>query len=192
MRNRRHLISSVGLSLAAALSFACQEPEHGGQPAAADFQPLGNSGVGGNVEFTPLTGGKIRINALVTGLVPGSHGIHIHEYGDCSDPKGLAAGEHFNPEGVSHGGPASATHHAGDLGNVTADADGRGILTLETDELTLDRGPRGILGRSVVVHSGADDFMTQPAGGSGDRIACGVIRAQKGKTEPVLPGEETQ
>ena len=190
MFNRRHLFTSVSLSLAATLVVACQQDEQGGggRPAPADFQPPGNSGVDGTVEFTPLQGVRIRIHAEVTGLEPGSHGIHIHEFGDCSDPEGLSAGDHFNPEGVAHGGPNSPVRHLGDLGNITADAGGRGVMTIEVTDLTLDNGPRGILGRSVVVHADPDDYKTQPAGMSGARLACAVIRAQEGDTDLVLPG----
>lgn len=189
MRHGRISLSCVSVAFAAVLAAGCEPGGAGGPTAVAEINALGGSGVDGTVEFTALSGGKIRVVADLTGLLPGSHGLHIHEFGDCSDPNGLLAGDHFNPDMVAHGGPNSPEHHAGDLGNVTADNKGRGYLTLDTDDFTLDTGPRGVLGRSVLVHAMADDLMSQPSGMSGDRIACGVIRAVSGNTEPVTPDE---
>jgi Cu-Zn family superoxide dismutase len=67
----------------------------------------------------------------------------------------------------------------GDLGNIVADADGRAIIDIEDTEMTLDSGPKGIIGRAVVVHAQPDDLESQPAGGSGDPVACGVINGER-------------
>jgi Cu-Zn family superoxide dismutase len=141
---------------------------------AATTQPANNN-VTGTVTFMPTNDGvKVAIN--LNGFAPNStHGFHIHEKGDLSDPALMSAGGHFNPEGHKHGGPQSAMAHAGDLGNVTADANGNVNTEMTVRGLTLDNGRTGIVGRSVLVHGGADDLKTDPAGNSGPRIAGGVI-----------------
>jgi Cu-Zn family superoxide dismutase len=127
----------------------------------------------GTLTFTD-EGGKVHVSGELTGLTPGDHGIHIHETGDCSAPDAASAGEHFAPAGMPHGSPDAPQHHAGDLGNVTADASGRAQIDRDFDGLGLN-GANSILGRAVIVHSGRDDLTSQPSGASGARVACGVI-----------------
>src|SRR5262245_45956286 len=67
-------------------------------------QPLGNSKVAGKVVFTKVADG-VEIAAELSGLAPGEHGFHVHEFGDCSMADGVCAGGHFNPEGKPHGRP---------------------------------------------------------------------------------------
>lgn len=169
------IVRTAGIT-ALALLAACTEPEGGAADADATLQPLMTSGVAGTVTFTEIEGGKLRVEAEVSGLTPGKHGFHVHELGDCSAPDGSSAGGHFNPTMVEHGEPGSGTHHPGDFGNLEADAEGRATLTLETDAITLGAGPTDILGRAVIVHELADDFG-QPTGNAGGRLACGVIAA---------------
>lgn len=155
-----------------------------GRVATCELSPVGDSGVSGTVTFTSTPMG-IEVAAEVTGLTPGKHGFHIHEYGDCSAPDGTSAGGHFNPAGVPHAGPDEMRAHAGDLGNLVADASGRAVLTMRSGRITIGHGRHDILGRGVIVHAGEDDLATQPTGGAGGRVACGVIRAQEGGTTPV-------
>ncbi len=116
----------------------------------------------------------------VTGLAPGTkHGFHVHEFGDCSAPDGTSAGGHFAPEAHPHGAPDPAAHHAGDLGNLEADAAGKATVNLLVPGLSLGSGARALLGRGVIVHAQADDLTTQPTGNAGGRIACGVIGVAK-------------
>jgi superoxide dismutase, Cu-Zn family len=155
-----------------------------GPVAIATVQPLGASPVKGFVLFTPLDHG-VEISADITGLAPGKHGFHIHEYGDCSAPDGSSAGPHFNPEGTPHGAPGAAASHAGDYGNLEADAGGHAALKFVSHRITLDRSATGVLGRSVIVHEKADDLTTQPTGAAGGRIGCGVIVVEGANTAPV-------
>jgi Cu-Zn family superoxide dismutase len=141
--------------------------------AEAQLSPTQGSNVHGSVIFTQV-GGGLRIAGHVTGLAPGEHGFHIHEKGDCSAPDASSAGAHWNPMSMQHGGPHTAQRHAGDLGNLTADAQGVAHFAMTDSVLTLD-GENGIIGKSVVVHEKQDDLTTQPSGGSGARLACGVI-----------------
>ena len=153
--------------------------------AVATVLPLGAGTARGTVRFTQLDHG-VEIKAEITGLTPGAHGFHIHEYGDCSAADGSSAGGHFNPEGKAHGGPGMEMSHAGDYGNMTADASGHAALTLVSRRITLDQGPTGALGRSVIVHEKTDDLASQPAGNAGPRIGCGVILLESGPTTPIL------
>jgi Cu-Zn family superoxide dismutase len=127
------------------------------------------------VTFTREKNG-VRVVANLTGLKPGEHGFHIHENGDCSAPDGSSAGGHFNPTGAPHGGPDSAQHHLGDLGNLTADDSGAAKMDQVFDFLKLN-GPNTIVGRGLIVHAGRDDLTSQPTGNAGPRVACGVIKA---------------
>jgi Cu-Zn family superoxide dismutase len=155
-----------------------------GQVAIATVQPLGGSAVKGFVLFTPRDHG-VEIKADISGLTPGKHGFHIHEFGDCSAPDGGSAGPHFNPEGTPHGAPGAAASHAGDYGNLEADASGHAVLKYVSHRITLDQSATGVLGRSVIVHEKADDMTTQPTGAAGGRIGCGVIIVEGANTPPV-------
>lgn len=145
--------------------------------AVAVMRPTQGSSVAGEVTFTQSNEG-LRVSVRLNGLTPGKHGFHVHEYGDCSAPDGLSSGGHFNPTGHAHGGPDAAARHAGDFGNVEADA--QGVVAVEyTDRQAALAGERSILGRGLIVHAKPDDLTTQPTGNAGGRLACGVIGAAK-------------
>src|SRR5437868_6859010 len=97
--------------------------------AIAVLHPTSGSNVSGTVTFT-TSGNIVKVVADITGLTPGKHGFHIHEFGDCSDPKAASAGGHFNPAHEQHGAPDSSERHAGDLDNIEADASGKAHLEL--------------------------------------------------------------
>jgi Cu-Zn family superoxide dismutase len=145
--------------------------------AVAVIHPLGDNKVMGTVKFMQM-GDKVHIIADLTGLTPGKHGFHIHEFGDCSDPKGASAGGHFNPEGHQHGAPDAESHHAGDLGNITADESGKAHLEVKVDFISIS-GKNAILGRGVIVHEKEDDLKEPKTGNAGGRIGCGVIGIAK-------------
>ena len=133
--------------------------------------------VEGTVWFEPA-GGGVAVKARISGLTPGTHGFHVHEFGDCSAADFTSAGGHFNPMTQPHGPPQAAMRHVGDLGNIEANADG--VATLEwTDSQLAFEGHHGIVGRAVIVHAKADDLKTQPTGDAGGRLACGVIGIAK-------------
>jgi len=147
--------------------------------AAAVVYPLSASGVTGVVAFAKADGG-VKVSVKLAGLKPGTHGFHIHEFGDCSAADGTSAGGHFNPTGDPHAGPKDDKRHEGDMGNIEADKDGMVTLEYVDAKLSFD-GPGSILGRGVIVHAAADDFKTQPTGNAGGRLGCGVIGATKGE-----------
>ena len=140
------------------------------------FPTQGND-VHGTVTFTQIADG-VKVVADLEGLSDGKHGIHIHEFGDCSSTDGTSAGGHYNPSGKTHGGPMDMSRHMGDMGNIVADASGKAHLEY-VDKVIKLNGPGSIIGRSVVVHKGEDDLKSQPAGNSGPRVACGVIGLAK-------------
>jgi Cu-Zn family superoxide dismutase len=142
--------------------------------AIAIVHPLGDSKVSGKVTFSQQDGG-VEIVGEFTGLSPGEHGFHVHEFGDCSMADGKCAGGHFNPTKQPHAGPDDAHRHVGDLGNIKADAGGKATYK-RVDKMISLNGMNSIIGRSVIVHANPDDFKTQdPPGNAGARIGCGVI-----------------
>lgn len=143
--------------------------------AMATINPTKGNTVNGTVTFTKVDDG-IKIVADINGLAPGKHGFHIHEFGDCSDDA-AAAGAHFNPTHHKHGSPEDLDRHVGDLGNLVADEKGSAHYERIDNIISFD-GESSIIGRSIIVHADADDFHTQPAGASGAKMACGVIKAQ--------------
>jgi len=145
---------------------------------AAATQPSWGT-AGGTVTFTQM-GEKVKVVADLTGLPPGKHGFHIHEKGDLSSPDLMSTGGHFNPAGHPHGGPTTSPVHAGDFGNINANADGTAHLELTVDDISIGTGEKNdILGHAVIVHAKPDDLKTQPSGNAGARSGGGLIEAQK-------------
>ncbi len=145
--------------------------------AVAVLSPTKGSNVSGTVTFTQVNGG-VRIVADVTGLTPGEHGFHIHEFGDCSAPDATSAGGHFNPRHMQHGAPDACARHAGDFGNLEANGAGKAHYD-RVDKMISLNGAESIVGHGVIVHEKVDDFITQPTGNAGARVACGVIGVAK-------------
>ncbi len=118
---------------------------------------------------------KMVLNLNIPKMANKAVAVHLHEHGDCGD-MGKDAHGHWNPTNQEHGKWGSASFHLGDIGNVQLDGAGLGTLTMETDLWTLGGDAKtDIIGRSFIVHSGMDDFKTQPTGNAGSRIGCGVI-----------------
>lgn len=146
--------------------------------AVAVLHPTEGNQAKGVIHFTEANG-QVQVVADIEGLEPGStHGIHVHEFGDCSAADGASAGGHYNPEGHEHGLPAQAARHAGDLGNLTADDAGKVHYEITVDNLTIAGMKNPIVGRGVIVHA-KPDTGAQPTGDAGARIACGVVGIAK-------------
>ncbi|OGR84995.1 MAG: hypothetical protein A2901_06000 [Elusimicrobia bacterium RIFCSPLOWO2_01_FULL_54_10] len=145
--------------------------------ARAELSHTEGQTAGGVVNFDEIKG-HVRVSGKLTGLSANSvHAIHIHDNGDCSGPKAEAAGAHFNPAGKRHGGPNSDEHHSGDMGNIRTNKQGIAEFSFITTEFSLTGGATSqIINRSMVLHKKEDDLVSQPAGNSGSRIACGIIR----------------
>ena len=133
----------------------------------------------GNFSFLQTPEG-VEVSGTIRGLSPNSrHGFHVHENGDCSAPDAKSAGGHFDPTHYPHGNPSKPPHHAGDMPNIESNESGIAQVDVLVNGVTLGGGPTSLLGKSVVVHEDSDDYTSQPSGGSGSRIACGVISASQ-------------
>ena len=150
-----------------------------GPMAAAMLTPISGSHAHGTVHFQELGDGSVDVQVDLMNVPPGQHGFHIHDNPDCSN-NGMAAGGHFNPTHMPHAGPDSQSHHAGDFGNVTADANGEVHAHFNSTSISVHAGTASVVGHSVVLHAAPDDLTTQPSGNSGARIACGIIETMAG------------
>jgi Cu-Zn family superoxide dismutase len=145
--------------------------------AVAVLHPAKDGTVAGTLTFAKAPTG-VHVTGRITGLAAGTHGFHIHEFGDCSAADFSSAGGHYNPTGHQHAAPPEARRHMGDMGNIEAGSDGTATVDYTDSRLRFD-GAHGILGRGVIVHANPDDFKTQPTGNAGGRVACGVIGVAK-------------
>lgn len=147
------------------------------QQAEANLAPASASLVSGRLALVPEAGG-VHITGVIGGLQRGQlAAFHVHENGDCSAVDAGSAGGHFNPASMPHGRAGTRAHHAGDMDNLQADAEGVANVDVHLRGVTLGGGAANdVGGRALVVHAAADDYHSQPAGNAGARVACGVIR----------------
>ncbi|XP_008559210.1 uncharacterized protein LOC103579557 [Microplitis demolitor] len=135
--------------------------------------------VSGTVTLFQRGNGPVVVTGIITGLKPGKHGFHVHEFGNITNGCD-SAGEHYNPTNQTHGAPTDYIRHVGDLGNVETDDNGVTEIYIVDDVISLT-GPYSIIGRSFVVHVGEDDYgrggthESCTGGSSGQRASCGVI-----------------
>jgi len=135
------------------------------------LSPTGTSGVTGTVVLQQDTGGT-RVIAAINGIT-GSHGFHIHQFGDLSSPSATATGSHFDPLAVPHGIPPYPQRHVGDMGNIYYYNNGVAYYDLINDLIPLG-GINSVIGRAIIVHNNTDTCSTQ-TGGAGSRLAQCVI-----------------
>jgi len=150
------------------------------QMAEANVSPASASLVSGRLALVP-EGSGVRISGVIGGL-PRSRqaAFHVHERGDCSAMDASSAGAHFDPTHAKHGRSGHGPHHAGDMDNLLADDKGVANVNVLLPQVTLGGGAANdIAGRALVIHAGADDYRSQPAGNAGARVACGVIRVTR-------------
>lgn len=125
------------------------------------------------------TPGGVLISVAVEGLPSGEHGFHIHEKGECDPAQGFkTAGGHFAPRSRQHGLKVVAGPHAGDMPNQFAGNDGTMRAEVLNPNVTLETGLGSLVdadGSALIIHAGADDYMTQPTGAAGGRLACAVV-----------------
>ncbi len=145
--------------------------------ATATLEPRSGSAVQGTVTFTQVGPDIVRVAGSFSGHTKGPKGFHIHEKGDCSDPKAMSTGGHFNPGKHKHGGPYESARHAGDLGNLNFNDKGMATANFVVGGISVSSDkPDGIIGRAVIVHMDVDDMETDPTGNAGGRVACGIIK----------------
>ena len=135
----------------------------------------------GTVRAWQTTGG-VTFRIVAEGLPHGVHGLHVHSVGRCDGPDFASAGPHWNPAAHKHGLNNPQGPHAGDLRNINVAANGvlGETVTLSGASLTAPVGTLGALldadGAALVIHADADDYLTDPSGKSGARIACAVLQ----------------
>lgn len=168
------LLACKHASLPAAAADSAPEPE----PAALDRLVATIVGtpdhpdLRGEVHLVRTPGG-VQVSAEFTGVPPGPHGWHVHEYGDCSDPVSSSMGSHLDFAALG-GDPPNTGIITGDLGPLEADE--RGYASESGTVAVLEAEDLGYLnGRAVVVHAGPNDPTQPPAGAAGPAIACGVL-----------------
>ena len=145
--------------------------------ASISLEAKSGSQVSGHLRLV-REGEGVRLTGQISGLgANGEHAFHIHETGDCSAEDGSSAGGHFNPTARAHGRSAHGEHHLGDQDNLQANAQGVAEVNAFFPGVSLGDGALSdAAGKAVIVHAGADDYTSQPAGNAGGRIACGVIK----------------
>jgi len=163
--------SFIPLLAAVVLSACVTDEPRGGAPMTlinASGQAIGTARA-----WQTAGGVSFRIDAR--GLPHGVHGIHVHPIGRCDPPDFSTAGTHWNPSGREHGMNNPKGPHDGDMPNVTVAANG---ILQET--VVLPKASMAQLldadGSSIMIHANADDYVSQPAGNSGAKIACAIIQ----------------
>ena len=165
------------LTASAATLAGCQTVYEGASEQIAEAGIMDRQGREvGSARFFSL-GGEVTVNASFTGLPAGVHAVHLHTTGDCSANDFTSAGGHLNPRGNEHGTQNPRGAHLGDLPNITIAADGSGTMShlLTGTRSFVESSMFDADGTAVVVHAGADDYRTDPAGDAGSRIACGIV-----------------
>jgi Cu-Zn family superoxide dismutase len=163
----------AGFLLAAGLVFAM--PAVAADTASAVLEDKDGKEVG-KVDLSDTPSG-VLMRLDLTAVPPGEHALHLHTVGKCEPPDFKSAGGHFNPDDTKHGLMSDEGPHAGDLPNIYVPETGKITIEVLAPLVTLS-GERALLdddGSAIVIHDGADDALTDPAGNAGKRIACGVI-----------------
>ena len=173
--NARNLLPI--LTLATALAGCSTVGDLPTERIASAQLALGNGIPAGTVQLLGH-GNKLSLAIAVTGIPEGAHGFHLHTTGKCTAPDFKSAGGHLNPSGAEHGTLNSKGHHLGDLPNLEVGGSKTATTTidLEGDRTQILAAMFDDDGTAVVIHEGADDYMSDPAGAAGPRIACGVFK----------------
>ena len=172
----KYRIAAALLGFTLLLIWGCGGGDAAPQKAKATLINAQGQKVGeAKLEETP---NGVKITLKVENLPPGIHAFHIHEKGLCQSPDFKSAGGHFNPFGKKHGLKNPQGPHAGDLPNLVVGQDGKETLEIIASLVTLKPGKNSLFqpgGTSLVIHQGPDDYLSDPAGNAGPRIACGTI-----------------
>lgn len=171
-------MKSVLLGAGFALAFATAAAAQTGQKATASFINAEGNPIGSATLTETANGVSIALD--LQALPTGEHAFHVHEKGVCNiADKFMSAGAHFNATGKKHGHLAEGGPHVGDMPNVVVAVNGTLRATIVNPNVTLGSGPGSLFGpdgTSLVIHDRPDDYVSQPAGNAGDRIACAVIK----------------
>ena len=146
------------------------------ETARAEIQSASGSSLTGEAVFEEVVGG-VKMTLTVSGASSGTHAVHLHESGDCSASDATSAGGHWNPTDESHGSRAEGGEfHSGDIANLQVGEDGTGTLEITASDWSIGgEASTDVIGRAVIIHASADDFVSQPSGNAGARVGCGVV-----------------
>jgi superoxide dismutase, Cu-Zn family len=176
-------LTLIGILLFVGATPSAQRPT----PTGTTGTPTGATASANLVDTEGRSIGEARLQQTPHGILlkldlrnatPGIHGLHIHDVGRCDRPSFESAGGHFNPSGRQHGFLNPRGPHAGDLPNIEVPTTTHHSVEYLVADVTLEPGTRSLLdtnGTAIVIHAGKDDYMSDPAGESGDRLACGQI-----------------
>lgn len=171
MRTGRISCSLIVPTIALLAAFSAQA-----QTAKASLKDATGKDVG-QVQLIQTPHG-VLLKMSLKGMPQGERAFHVHAVGKC-EPPFASAGPHFNPAGKKHGMEAAEGAHAGDMPNLHIPASGELVIEVADAKLSLVKGQSNSVfdadGSAIVIHAGADDYKTDPAGNAGDRIACGII-----------------
>lgn len=175
----RRVVLAIGTALLVwSGSAVAQTPARTGTPATAGAALIDTSGRAIGQARLQETPHGVLLMLELRNATPGVHAVHIHAVGRCDAPSFTSAGDHFAPDRRSHGFLNPGGPHAGDLPNIYIPTSTELSLEYLIPGVTLGAGPRSLLdadGSALVMHSGKDDYASDPAGGAGDRLACGSI-----------------
>ena len=159
--------------LAAATALLPALPASAQDMATADVQNRDGTSLG-TVTLTPQPSGTTLVRLELESVPEGTHAVHLHETGDCSADDFTSAGGHIAGD-MQHGIEVDGGPHPGDLPNVTVQEDGVLMAEVFNPHLPLEDMIFDDDGAAFIMHAGADDYSSQPAGAAGDRIACGTF-----------------
>ncbi len=145
--------------------------------AIAIISSASGSTMNGEALFIDNGDGTVTLNLNVKNATPGEHALHLHQNGDCSAPDATSAGGHWNPGDTDHGHRnETPAFHAGDIDNMIVGEDSTGTVNMTVSGWSVGGADStNVVGRAVIIHALPDDFVSQPSGAAGPRVACGVV-----------------
>jgi Cu-Zn family superoxide dismutase len=165
-------LTGVTLFLAAAALVAASQTAGAAEQASAALMNANGESVG-TVTLSESPHGTL-LHAKLENLPAGAHAFHVHAVGVC-EPPFKSAGGHYNPGGAKHGIESAEGMHVGDMPNIHVPDSGALEIEVLNTLLKLDAALFDEDGAALVIHDGPDDYVSDPAGAAGPRIACGVI-----------------
>ena len=160
------------------MTISCQDNNESIIEIKKSIKPLNDSRVTGYISIKSKSvnnKSSVELEAHLFGLTPGKSAIHIHEFADCSSNDGLSSGGHWNPTSQPHGEWGNTEgFHLGDIGNFSIDSIGHGMVNFKTDLWCINCNDKNkdLIGKSIIIHNGSDDYISQPSGAAGIRIGC--------------------
>ena len=154
-----------------------EEVEVSKNEAIAEISSASGSKMNGEAIFIDNGDGTVTLNLNVKNATTGEHALHLHQNGDSSAPDATSAGGHWNPGDTDHGHRSETpAFHAGDIDNMIVGEDSTGTVNMTVSGWSVGGvDSTNVVGRAVIIHALPDDFVSQPSGAAGPRVACGVV-----------------